>query len=69
MRASPSVDALALRIAAVVLWAGFMFGMVNGSNTEAAIAGAAIGTVVLGLVVGRWWVLLAPIVPGAVVAW
>jgi hypothetical protein len=58
----------ALRIGAVVLWAGFMLGMVNWSETTAAIVCGAVGTVVLGLVVGRWWVVLAPLVPGLLFA-
>jgi hypothetical protein len=60
--------AIALRVAGIALWAGFMIGMANWSNTDAAMTGAGMGTVVLGALVGRWWVLLVPIVPGALVA-
>ena len=45
-----------------------MIGMANWSNTNAAMTGAGIGTVVLGVLVGRWWVLLVPVVPGALLA-
>jgi hypothetical protein len=45
-----------------------MVGMASWSNTDAAMIGAAIGTVVLGVLVGRWWVLLVPIVFGALLA-
>jgi hypothetical protein len=48
---------IALRVGAVALWVVFMIGMVNWSNTYAAIVGAGVGTVALGLLVGRWWVL------------
>ena len=59
---------IALRLAAIALWVVFMIGMVNWSNTYAAVVGAGVGTVALGLLVGRWWVLLVAVVPGAVVA-
>jgi hypothetical protein len=59
---------LALRIAAIALWVAFMIAMLNWSNTEGASAGVVGGTVVLGALVGRWWVLLVPIVPGVLVA-
>jgi hypothetical protein len=45
-----------------------MIGMANWSNTDAAVIGAGIATVVLGVLVGRWWVLLVPVVPGALLA-
>lgn len=45
-----------------------MIGMANWSNTDAALIGAAVGTVLLGVLVGRWWVVLVAIVPGALVA-
>jgi hypothetical protein len=57
-----------LRVAAIAAWAGFMIAMANWSNTDAALVGAGVGTVVLGIVVGRWWVLLVPIVLGTVLA-
>jgi hypothetical protein len=59
---------IALRVGAVALWIVFLIGMVNWSNTHAAVVGAGVGTVALGLLVGRWWVLLVAVVPGAVVA-
>jgi hypothetical protein len=59
---------LALRIAAIALWVAFMVGMANWSNTEAATAGAVAGTVALGALVGRWWVLIAPLVSGVLLA-
>jgi hypothetical protein len=57
-----------LRVAGIAAWAGFMVGMASWSNTDAASISAAIGTVVLGILVGRWWVLLVPIVVGALLA-
>ena len=42
-----------------------MIGMASWSNTAAAMLGAGIATVVVGVLVGRWWVLLVPFVPGA----
>jgi hypothetical protein len=45
-----------------------MIGMASWSHTDAALIGAAVGTVLLGVLVGRWWVLLAAIVPGALLA-
>jgi hypothetical protein len=59
---------VALRAAEIALWGGFMIGMASWSNTNAALVGSGIGTVVLGVLVGRWWVLLVAIVPGAVLA-
>jgi hypothetical protein len=59
---------IARSVAGIALWAGFMIGMASWSNTDAAMVGAGIGTVVLGVLVGRWWVLLVPIVPGALLA-
>ena len=59
---------LALRIAAIALWVAFMIGMLNWSNTDAATVGVVAGTVALGALVGRWWVLLAPAVPGVLLA-
>jgi hypothetical protein len=57
-----------LRVAGIAIWGGFMIGMANWSNTDAASIGAGIGTVVLGILVGRWWVLLVPIGVGALLA-
>jgi hypothetical protein len=57
-----------LRVAGIAVWAGFMIGMASWSNTDAALVGAGIGTVVLGILVGRWWVLLVPAVVGALLA-
>lgn len=59
---------LALRLAGVGLWVALMIGMLNWSNTEAATVGVVGGTVALGALVGRWWVLLVPIVPGVLLA-
>jgi Mg2+/citrate symporter len=59
---------LALRIAAIGLWVALVVAMLNWSNTEAATAGVVAGTVALGAAVGRWWVLLAPVVPGLLLA-
>jgi hypothetical protein len=59
---------IVLRVAAIAAWGGFMIGMANWSNTNAALVGAGIATVLLGIFVGRWWVLLVPIVPGALLA-
>jgi hypothetical protein len=57
-----------LRVAAIALWGVFMIGMASWSNTNAAMTGAGIGTVLLGVLVGRWWVPLVPVVPGALLA-
>jgi hypothetical protein len=57
-----------LRVAGIAVWGGFMIGMATWSNTDAALVGAGIGTVTLGILVGRWWVLLVPIVVGALLA-
>jgi hypothetical protein len=45
-----------------------MIGMASWSNTDGAMIGAGIGTVAIGALVGRWWLLLVPIVPGALLA-
>jgi hypothetical protein len=45
-----------------------MIALANRSNTDAALTGAGIGTVLLGVLVGGWWVLLVPIAPGALLA-
>ena len=37
-------------------------------DTDAATVGVVGGTVALGALVGRWWVLLAPVVPGVLLA-
>jgi hypothetical protein len=59
---------LAIRIAAIALCAAFMVAAVNWSNTDAATAGVVGGTVALGAIVGRWWVLLLPLVSGVLLA-
>jgi hypothetical protein len=59
---------LAIRIAAIVLWAAFMVAALNWSNTAAATAGVVGGMVALGAIVGRWWVLLVPLVSGVLLA-
>jgi hypothetical protein len=59
---------IALRVAAIAAWGGFMIGMASWSNTNAALVGAGVATVLLGIFVGRWWVLLVPILPGALLA-
>ena len=59
---------IGVRVAGIAVWGGFMIGMASWSNTDAALVGAGIGTVVLGILVGRWWVLLVPVVPGALLA-
>jgi hypothetical protein len=59
---------LALRIAAIALWVALMVAMLNWSNTDAATAGVVGGTVALGAIVGRWWVLLVPVAPGVLLA-
>lgn len=51
----------ALRVVAIASWGVFMIGMASWSNTDAAMIGAGIGTVALGVLVGRWWVLLVPV--------
>jgi hypothetical protein len=66
--ASPRSMSIALRVVAIALWGVVMIGMASWSNTDAAMIGAGIGTVVLGVLVGRWWVLLVPIVPRALLA-
>ena len=48
----------------IALWSGFMIGMASWSNTDAAMLGAGIATVVVGALVGQWWVLLVALVPG-----
>jgi hypothetical protein len=58
----------ALRIAAIALWVAFMVAMLNWSNTNAATAGVVGGTLALGALVGRWWILLVPILPGVLLA-
>jgi hypothetical protein len=60
--------AIALKIAGIALWGLFLIGMANWSNSSAAVVGAGLGTVALGVLVGRWWLLLVPIAPGAVIA-
>jgi hypothetical protein len=65
---SPHRMPLALRVASIAVWVAFMVGMANWSNTEAATAGAVAGTVALGALVGRWWVLIAPLVSGVLLA-
>jgi hypothetical protein len=59
---------IGVRVAGIAVWGGFMIGMASWSNTDAALVGAGTGTVVLGILVGRWWVLLVPVVPGALLA-
>jgi hypothetical protein len=59
---------IALRVVGSVLWGVFMIGMASWSNSDAAMIGAGIGRVLLGLLVGRWWVLLVPLVPGVLLA-
>ena len=45
-----------------------MAAMASWSYTDAAMIGAGLGTVLLGVLVGRWWVLLVPIVLGGLLA-
>jgi len=59
---------IARAVAGIALWGGFLVAMASWSNTLAALVGAGIGTVVFGVLAGRWWVLLVPIVPGALLA-
>ena len=58
----------AWKVVAIVVWGGFMAGMASWSYTDAAMIGAGLGTVLLGVLVGRWWVLLVPIVLGGLLA-
>jgi hypothetical protein len=58
------VASIAVKAVAIVVWGGFMAGMASWSYTDAAMIGAGLGTVLLGVLVGRWWVLLVPIVLG-----
>ena len=60
--------AIALRIVVIAAWAGFVLAMASWSNTDAALIGAGTATIALGALVGRWWVLLVPVVPGALLA-
>ena len=57
-----------VRLLLILVWAAFMVGMANWSYTDGAMAGAAIGTLALGLLVGRWWVPLVPLVAGTALA-
>jgi hypothetical protein len=58
----------ALRIVAVVLWIAFLVGMASWSETTPALVLAALGTVVVGVLVARWWLPLAVVVPGVILA-
>ena len=55
-------------VTAIVAWAAFLVVMANWSNSDAAMTGAVLSTVVLGVVVGRWWLLLVPLAAGGIVA-
>ena len=57
-----------VRLLLIVVWAAFMIGMANWSYTDGAMVGTAIGTLALGLLVGRWWVPLVPLVAGTALA-
>jgi hypothetical protein len=59
---------IGLRVAAIAAWGGFIIAMATWSGTDVALATAAVATVVVGCLVGRWWVLLVPIVPGVLLA-
>lgn len=52
------------RTVVALLWAAGMVLLTTWSNTDGAVAAAAVGTLLAGAVVGRWWVLVVPLIPG-----
>lgn len=60
--------AAAVRIAAIVAWVGGMVALTTWSNTDAATAAAVAATFAVGVIVGRWPLLLVAIVPGLALA-
>jgi hypothetical protein len=56
----------ALRFAAIVVWAAVLVAMASWGEATLAFAGAVLATFALGVLVGRWWVVLAVLVPGIV---
>jgi hypothetical protein len=48
---------------AIAAWAGGLLALTTWSNTDAAGAVAFVSTILVGVVVGRWWLLLVPVAP------
>lgn len=56
-----------MRMVVVAAWVGGMLALTTWSDTTLATVCAAASTVVTGLLVGRWWLLLVPTGPAVVV--
>jgi hypothetical protein len=60
----------AMRMVVVAAWVGALFALTSWDDTTPALVCAAAATVVTGLLVGRWWLLLVPTVAAvALSAW
>lgn len=57
-----------LRIAATVVWIAFMVFVATWDASTPALVVAAVATVALGVLVGRWWVALVPLALGVSVS-
>ena len=55
-----------LRAGVAIAWAGALVLLASWSATNAALATGAVLTLLVGAAVGRWWVLLVPLLPAAV---
>ena len=47
----------------VAVWAVGLIALTTWSNTNGAITVAVVSTILLGAAVGRWWLLLLPVLP------
>jgi len=56
----------ALRVTAIAVWAGGRIALTTWSNTDGAGAVAVVSKILVGGVVGRWWLLLVPVPPALV---
>jgi hypothetical protein len=59
---------VAARAIAIVAWAVGLIVLANWSDTDRAVVGAVAATVALGFLVGRWPLLLVPLLPGLLLA-
>lgn len=60
--------ALAIHVAAATAWLALLFTLIaiDSESTDGIVTALSMGsTIALGLIVGRWWVLLVPLIPFA----
>ena len=55
-----------LRVLAIAAWVGGLLALTTWSNTDAAGGVGFRSTILVGAVVGRWWLLLVPVAPALV---